>query len=62
MSDFNTNQKNEGKAALSEKWMHIWFRYEKQFADLPKWAQEILWKDIDTAVENRVSVMQIATN
>jgi hypothetical protein len=62
MSNFDTSQKYGEKAALCEKWMRIWFRYEKQFADLPKWAQEILWKDINTAVEHRVIVMQTAAN
>jgi hypothetical protein len=55
-------QKNGEQAVMSEKWMRIWHTVEKQFTDLPKWAQEILLKDIIVAVQNRVSVMQKAAN
>lgn len=40
-----------------KKWVQIWDTIQDQVADLPVWAQETLFDDINTTVQNRVTVM-----
>jgi len=48
----------EQQDALRKQWMQMWCTVADQFADLPEWAQSILFDDINTAVYNRIAVMQ----
>ncbi len=57
MQKTELTQQYEKQAALRKKWMQMWEEFEQQFAELPKWAQEILLQDIGTAVQSRISVM-----
>jgi hypothetical protein len=41
-----------------QKWMNIWSSFKEQFSVLPSYAQDILFDDINTAVQNRLVVMQ----
>jgi len=43
-----------------QEWMNIWSSFKDQFSVLPSYAQEILFDDINTAVQNRLVVLQRA--
>jgi hypothetical protein len=62
MQMLKLSQEYGNEDLLRLKWMHIWNKVEQRFKDLPEWAQDILLKDISSAVENRVAVMQKAKN
>ncbi|MFB3889666.1 MAG: hypothetical protein ACE14S_09265 [Candidatus Bathyarchaeia archaeon] len=46
------------QAAMREKWIKMWSEFEEQFAELPRWAQEILLQDISAAFQTRINVMR----
>ena len=54
----NGTQGKEQHDALRKQWMQMWCTVEGQFANLPTWAQSVLFDDINTAVQNRIAVMQ----
>ncbi len=41
-----------------EDWLEIWRRIGVRLLKLPKWMQEIVLDDINTAINNRISVME----
>jgi hypothetical protein len=48
----------ELQVALRKQWMQMWCTVADQFANLPAWAQSVLFDDINTAVHIRIAVMQ----
>jgi nitrogen fixation-related uncharacterized protein len=54
------NIKEKAADKSQQKWMHLWSMFKEQFSDLPKWAQDILFEDINTAVQNRLKIMKRA--
>jgi hypothetical protein len=50
------------EAVLQRKWMKMWQALGQRILKLPKWMQNIVLEDIDTAVKNRVAVMEMIQN
>jgi len=49
-------------AALRRKWMKMWETLGERILKLPKWMQNIVLEDINTAVKNRIAVMEMIQN
>jgi hypothetical protein len=50
------------EAELRKKWMHMWERLGVRILKMPKWMQEIVLEDINTAIRNRIAIMEIIQN
>jgi len=50
------------EAELRKKWMHMWERLGVRILKMPKWMQEIVLEDINTAVRNRIAIMEMIQN
>jgi hypothetical protein len=50
------------EAELRKKWMRMWENLGKRILRMPKWMQEIVLEDINTAIRNRINVMEIIQN
>ena len=50
------------EAELRKKWMRMWESLGKRILRMPKWMQEIVLEDINTAIRNRINVMEIIQN
>jgi len=46
-------------AALRRKWMKMWDTLGERILKMPKWMQNIVLEDINTAVKNRVAIMEM---
>ena len=46
-------------AAARRKWLKIWEKVGARILMLPEWMQTILLEDVNTAVENRLAVMEM---
>jgi len=49
-------------AALRRKWMRMWDELGERVLKLPKWMQDIVLEDINTAIRNRVATMEMIQN
>ncbi len=58
MEKIGETQGKEQQETLRKQWMQMWHTVETQFVNLPAWAQSVLFDDINTAVQNRIAVMQ----
>jgi len=45
-----------------KKWVEIWERIGNRILKLPEWMQKIVLDDINTAIENRVAIMEMIQN
>lgn len=50
------------ESALRKKWLRIWEKVGGRILKLPEWMQVIILGDINTAIENRVAIMEIVQN
>lgn len=50
------------EAALRRKWMQMWEKLGKRILKMPKWMQNTILDDINTAIKNRISVMEMIEN
>lgn len=50
------------EAELRKKWMLMWENLGKRILKMPKWMQEIILEDINTAVRNRIATMEMIEN
>jgi hypothetical protein len=50
------------EAALRSEWLKMWEAIGVRILRLPKWMQDIVLEDIDTAVRNRVATMEMIEN
>jgi hypothetical protein len=50
------------EAELRKKWMHMWERLGVRILKLPKWMQEIVLEDVNTAIRNRLAIMEMIHN
>jgi hypothetical protein len=50
------------EAELRKKWMRLWERLGVRILKMPKWMQEIVLEDINTAVRNRIAIMEMIQN
>ena len=49
-------------AANRRKWMRMWQRLGERILKLPKWMQDIVLEDVNTALRSRVAVMEMIYN
>jgi len=49
-------------AALRRKWMRMWNELGERVLKLPKWMQDIVLEDINTAIRNRIATMEMIQN
>jgi len=47
------------EAELRKKWMKMWERLGQRILKLPEWMQEIVLEDVNTAVKNRIAIMEM---
>jgi hypothetical protein len=50
------------EAELRKKWMRMWERLGVRILKMPKWMQEIVLEDINTAIRNRITIMEMIQN
>jgi hypothetical protein len=50
------------EAANRRKWMRMWQTLGERILKMPKWMQNIVLEDVNTAVKNRVAVMEMIQN
>ena len=50
------------ETALRKKWLEMWERLGLRILKLPKWMQEIVLEDVNTAVKNRLATMEMIHN
>jgi len=56
------NRKLHSEKAAKKKWMKIWDQIGKRVLKLPEWMQDIVLDDINTAIKNRLAVMEMIQN
>jgi len=50
------------EAELRRKWMQMWEKLGERVLKLPKWMQNIVLEDINTAIRNRLATMEMIQN
>jgi len=50
------------EAAMRKKWMNMLKKLGERILKLPKWMQDIVLEDVNTALRNRVAVMEMIQN
>lgn len=50
------------EAELRKKWMQMWEKLGERVLKLPKWMQNIVLEDINTAIRNRLATMEMIQN
>jgi hypothetical protein len=50
------------EAELRKKWMRMWEKLGRHVLKFPKWMQDIMLEDINTAIKNRVAIMEMIQN
>ena len=48
-----------GESQALRKWREMWLRIGERILRMPKWMQDIVLEDINTAIENRVATVEI---
>lgn len=56
------NPKLHSEKEAKKKWSKIWDQIGSRILKLPPWMQDILLEDINTAIKNRVSIMEMIQN
>jgi hypothetical protein len=49
-------------AELRERWIRTWEKVGRRILSLPLWMQNILLEDVNTAVTNRIALMEAIWN
>lgn len=50
------------EADLRKKWLKMWKNLGARTLKLPKWMQDIVLEDINTAIKNRIATMEMIQN
>jgi len=50
------------EAELKKKWLKMWESLGKRILRMSKWMQDIVLEDINTAIRNRLAVMEMIQN
>jgi hypothetical protein len=50
------------EAELRKKWMQMWEMLGQRILKFPKWMQDIVLEDINTAIRNRLATMEMIQN
>jgi hypothetical protein len=62
ISPLRLSRKSHAEKQAKKKWMKIWDQIGSRILKLPPWMQGIVLDDIDTAINNRISVMEMIQN
>jgi len=62
ISPLRSSRKLHAEKQVKKKWMKMWDQIGNRILKLPPWMQEIILDDIDTAINNRISVMETIQN
>jgi hypothetical protein len=47
------------ESELRKKWMKMWEKLGIRILKMPRWMQEIVLEDINTAIRNRIATMEM---
>ena len=47
---------------LHKKWIRMWEKLGERILKLPKWMQNIILEDVNTAITNRIATMEMIQN
>ena len=50
------------EAELRKKWIRTWEKLGERILKLPKWMQNIILEDVNTAISNRIATMEMIQN
>jgi hypothetical protein len=50
------------EADLRKKWLKMWETLGVRILKLPKWMQDIVLEDVNTAIRNRLATMEMIQN
>ena len=50
------------EAELRKKWLQMWEKLGIRVLKMPKWMQEIVLEDVNTAIRNRIAIMEMIQN
>ena len=50
------------EADLRKKWLKMWETLGVRILKLPKWMQDIVLEDVNTAIRNRIATMEMIEN
>jgi len=50
------------EATLRKKWLKMWETLGVHILKLPKWMQDIVLEDVNTAIRNRIATMEMVQN
>ena len=50
------------EAEMRKKWLRTWEKLGERILRLPRWMQNIILEDVNTAVSNRVATMEMIQN
>lgn len=56
------SRKFHAEKKMKKKWMQIWDQIGQRVLKLPAWMGDIILDDINTAINNRISVMEMIQN
>lgn len=50
------------ESALRKKWLKMWETLGVRVLKMPKWMQDIVLEDVNTAIRNRIATMEMIQN
>ena len=50
------------EAELRRKWIRTWEKLGERILKLPRWMQNIILEDVNTAISNRIATMEMIQN
>jgi hypothetical protein len=50
------------EAEMRKKWLQTWEKLAERILRMPRWMQNIILEDVNTAVSNRVATMEMIQN
>jgi len=50
------------EAALRKKWLKMWETLGVRIIKMPRWMQDIVLEDVNTAIRNRIATMEMIQN
>jgi hypothetical protein len=50
------------ESALRKKWLKMWESLGARILKMPKWMQDIVLEDVNTAIKNRLATMEMIQN
>jgi len=62
MAEVNVLENFGRESELRSKWLKMWERLGIRILKLPRWMQEIVLEDVNTAIRNRLAIMEMIQN